>query len=396
MTYRSIGVAAIVCLVVLGCDGTGGNGTLADRASELTPVALGQPLAAVTDVEAAQFTRGELLFDSTFTPPMGLGPLFNGSGCSDCHAFPIPGSGGVETVLHATAFRGGVCDELQDVGGPVIQLKVTPALHDALGIWQKPIPARATGMGIRTTPAVWGSGLLDAIPDSEILAHADPSDRDGDGVAGRPNWTVDGRLGRFGRKAQVASLHDFVGIAFTMEMGLTNSISPDEQTVDGQPLPPGVDPLPDPELSDDDLAATEAFVRFLAPPAPLPNPDGGQGRAIFTRIGCATCHIPELVTGTSPIHALSNKVVPAYTDLLLHDMGPELADICFGVATPGDFRTEPLWGLRYRFEFLHDGRAKSVSDAITEHGGEALGARDRFNALSATERALLLNFLGSL
>jgi CxxC motif-containing protein (DUF1111 family) len=149
---------------------------------------------------------------------------------------------------------------------------------------------------------------------------------------------------------------------------------------------------------------TDAFVRFLAPPAPLKlSNEGKRGREIFSRIGCARCHVPKLKTGEHPVKALRNKEVAAYTDLLLHDIGQEGADICLGVATPSEFRTEPLMGLRLSEQieegeprFLHDGRARSIEEAITLHGGEGTNARDKFRALSEAYRRALLTFLRSL
>jgi CxxC motif-containing protein (DUF1111 family) len=143
--------------------------------------------------------------------------------------------------------------------------------------------------------------------------------------------------------------------------------------------------------------ATTAFVRFLAPPEPLPRTMVEQrGRITFSGIGCAACHIPVLVTGPNRVRALSHRVFHPYTDLLLHDMGPDLADICLGRARPEEFRTEPLMGLRFKTTFLHDGRAATIEQAISLHGGEATAARDRFLRLSAGARNALLGFLKSL
>jgi CxxC motif-containing protein (DUF1111 family) len=358
---------------------------------------LGGPLPQLSVAQLNQFAAGTALFKKVFTPETGLGPLFNNTGCVKCHTTPVDGGAGVQAAQHGSAFVNGVCNDLTDKGGPVFQTKATAALTDAMGIYQEPLPPEITATARRTTSSIWGSGLLDAVPDSEILAHADPNDRDGDGVFGRPNLTADGRVGRFGRKGQVATLREFVAGAFVMEIGITNSLFPAEQTVAGQPLPPGVDPTPDPELSDEDLDAVDAFVRYLAPPPSTASPELAQdGGALFARIGCATCHIPTLHTGPNPVRALDRRAVPAYTDLLLHDMGQELADICLGLAKPSEFRTEPLWGLRFRFEFLHDGQAGTVARAIELHGGEAAAARERFQGLSPEDRDLLLRFLGSL
>src|SRR5207237_5405428 len=173
-----------------------------------------------------------------------------------------PAEGGEDVEVHATAFHGAGarCDDLAAVGGQVIQKQLTPALSDFLHITAEPIPAAATDSGHRTTLDLFGFGLLDAVPDAVILARADPSDRNGDGISGRPNRTADGRLGRFGRKAQAATLREFNADAFVNEMGITSPTEPREQTVAGAPLPPGVDPTPDPELSQDAVDATTAFV----------------------------------------------------------------------------------------------------------------------------------------
>jgi CxxC motif-containing protein (DUF1111 family) len=242
-----------------------------------------------------------------------------------------------------------------------------------------------------------GFGLLEAVPDREILALAAFNNRHGHGLSGRPNRTADGRLGRFGRKAQIATLSEFNAGAFLNEMGITSPTQPNEQLIRGRPFPSGVDPTPDPELSQEAVDTTTAFVRFLAPPDPLPRTHVEErGRVTFSQIGCASCHVPMLVTGPNRVRALSRRVFHPYTDLLLHDMGPDLADICLGHATPSEFRTEPLMGLRFKTAFLHDGRATSIEQAIQAHGGEATAIRGRFLRLSAGEHDALLKFLSGL
>src|SRR2546427_1768739 len=366
---------------------------------------LGSPLPRLSAAQRARFEAGRSVFATVFTPATGLGPLCNAVSCASCHEQPVVGGGGnndpaegsEDVEVHATAFRGGQCDDLAAVGGPVFQKQVTPALAAALHITAEPIPAAATDSGHRTTPDLFGFGLLDAVPDAEILALADPLDLNGDGISGRPNRTADGRLGRFGRKAQVATLREFNTDAFVMEMGITDPGNQTEQTIGGMPLPPGVDPLPEPEIIAEQFDAADAFVRFLAPPprAPL-DITGVQGAGVFGRIGCASCHVAQLVTGNNPVPALQFRKVLAYTDLLLHDMGPDLADICLGDAQPSEFRTEPLMGLRFATAFLHDGRAATVAQAIELHGGEGLAARNRFLRLTPFQRATLLRFLGTL
>jgi len=358
----------------------------------------GEPLRGLTRAERDRFARGRAVFGREFTEETGLGPLFNAVSCGECHEEPVPGGVGDEVEVHATALlQDGTCDALSRLGGPVYQQQVTPALRLALGIEEEPVPAEATGRARRTSPAIMGLGLLDAVPDAAILRRADPDDKDGDGVSGRPNRFFDGRLGRFGRKAFVPTLREFNDGAFPIEQGVTIPAQPVEDTVAGSPLPPGVDPAADPEIGSEDLVLTDAFVRLLAPPQPARSTfSTRRGGRIFDSIGCDSCHVPQLRTGHSPTKALRNKTVRAYTDLLLHDMGPELADICLGLAAPSEFRTEPLMGLRLRSLFLHDGRAGSIDEAIRQHGGEGKRARDRFVALSDAERRALLAFLGSL
>ncbi len=389
---------AFVSLAILGC-------LLFIPACRKAPK-LGDPLDGLTPEQLNQFNRGRAVFERVFTPETGLGPLFNEAACARCHESPVAGGPGEEVEVHASAFfpESGFCDPLIQKGGPVIQQFVTPALKAALGIDSEPFPAEATGRGLRTSPDVFGFGLLDAVPEATILALADPDDRDHDGISGRPNRFFDGRLGRFGRKALVPTLREFNAGAFAIEQSVTNPAVPDENTVGGNPLPPGVDPLPEPEINQEETDLTDAFVRFLAPPAPLKlTEEGKRGRKIFSNIGCARCHLPKLKTGDNPVKALRYKEVAAYTDLLLHDMGRELADICLGLATPSEFRTEPLMGLRLSEQieegqprFLHDGRARSVEEAIRLHGGEGAASRDKFNALSEADRKALLAFLRSL
>jgi CxxC motif-containing protein (DUF1111 family) len=362
------------------------------------PPAVGDPLRGLTPDELLRFQEGREVFRRVFTPETGLGPLFNADACGECHENPVVGGSGDEVELHVARLRpDGVCDPLADQGGFVIQQHVTPALHAALGIDSEPVPAAATGRANRSTPDLFGFGLLDAVPDSEILALADPDDRNHDGISGRPNRFVDGRLGRFGRKAFVPTLREFTQGAFVIEQGITNPAVPTEESIGGAAIPPGVDPVPEPEIGAAEVERCVDFVRFLAPPPHLPlDTEGGRGKLIFGTIGCAACHVPALTTGDSPVAALRHRRVEAYTDLLLHDMGAARADICLGEASPSEFRTEPLMGLRLMTTFMHDGKAKTVEEAIALHGGEAAPARDRFMRLTALERAALLRFLSSL
>ena len=390
---------------VAACDRQplGGRATGAEAAPDTNPAFLvaarepGDPLPFLTLGQRALFERGRGVFQTEFTPATGLGPLFNNTACSQCHEDPVVGAGGEEVETHQAAFHYGACDDLSAIGGPVIQDSVTAALHTALGIGKEPRLPEATGTAHRTTPSLLGFGLLEAVPEAEILAFADPFDRNGDGVSGRPNRTADGRLGRFGRKAQFATLREFNAGAFANEMGITSPDEPSEATIRGHPFPAGVDPTPEPELTREATDAATAFVQLLAPPAPLPRTVVEQrGGFVFLGLGCASCHVPVLVTGPNRVSALSLKIVQPYSDLLLHDLGPDLADICLARARPAEFRTEPLMGLRFKTAYLHDGRAASIDEAIQAHGGEATRARGRFLRLSPADRDALVRFLKGL
>jgi CxxC motif-containing protein (DUF1111 family) len=351
----------------------------------------GAPLSGLSGAERRQFVRGSAIFNQLFTPATGLGPLFNESGCADCHSDPTPGGSGSEVEVHGSRYYGnGTCDLLEDQGGFVFQEFATPALTAATGLTSEPIPSIAA-IGRRTTPQVFGRGLLDAVPDAELLALAASEARTDPRAAGRAAVLPDGRVGKFGRKANAATLLDFNTDAFFFEMGITSPARPVEGLVGALPMPPGVDPAPDPEISASDLAAANDFVSFLAAPT-----GSTEENVTFQSIGCATCHVPQLTTGPSPVPALSNRRVRAFSDLLLHDMGSGLADICLGVAKPSEFRTEPLMGLRLRTRYLHDGRASSLDEAIEAHGGQASAARRRYEGLTSAQRLALLQYLRTL
>src|SRR5437762_9764268 len=227
---------------------------------------LGEPLAGLTRQQRAQFQEGKKIFQRVFEPKDGLGPLFNGNSCAECHETPVLGGVGDEVEVHATRFVApDSCDPLFQEGGPVIQQEATPLLK-AKGIEKEQIPPSATAQARRSTPPVFGFGLVDAIPESTILSHEGYPDGRGEAISGRANRTIDGRVGRFGRKAAVAALTDFNAGAFPQEMGVTTPLSPVEETINGKPVPPEADPAPDPEISVEDIEKVTAFTRLLAPP----------------------------------------------------------------------------------------------------------------------------------
>jgi CxxC motif-containing protein (DUF1111 family) len=361
------------------------------------PAKPGDPLPGLTAEQRKLFEEGRKLVEREFNQETGLGPLFNAPACGECHEDPVAGGSGDEVEIHVAVVRDdGTCDPLVERGGLVIQQFATPLLHAAMGIDREPVPPEATVQAGRKTAALFGLGLLDTVSDATILSYADPEDRNRDGISGRPNRFFDGRLGRFGRKGFVPSLREFNDGATVVEQGVTNPAVPAEESIGGELIPPGVDPVPEPEIDPRAIDAVDAFVRFLAPPASGKlTREGKRGRSLFSNIGCAACHVPTLVTDRSPIKALDHVSVAAYTDLLLHDLGAELSDICLGLASPSEFRTQPLMGLHLNANFLHDGRASTIEQAVLLHSGEASTSRDRFKQLSASDRAALLRFLES-
>ena len=385
----SVGAPVLAFLISTGCK------------SPRQP-ALGEPLANLTREQRAQFNEGKHVFQRVFKPEDGLGPLFNGNSCAECHEKPVVGGIGDEIEVHATRFTPpDSCDPLFEEGGPVVQQDATPLLRE-LGVLKEPVPLHATSEARRSTPPLFGFGLVDAIPEATILANEDAAHKHPDGIRGHANRTIDGRVGRFGRKAAAATLFEFNTGAFPQEMGVTTPFSPTEETISGTPIPPETDPARDPEISTNDIEKVTAFTRLLAPPPQLvftARSDrylAERGKKLFAELLCAECHIPEMTTGPSTIKALDRKTVALYSDLLLHDMGTNLADICLNLAHPPEFRTEMLMGLRFRDKFLHDGSAKTVLGAIERHGGEAQRSRDRYKAMTEKDKKALLKFLSSI
>ena len=393
MLRSSTRLPILLCSVLTGCG-------IADETEVEAPA--GTPLPGVTTYESEQFVLGQALFNRTFTPEEGLGPLFNQVSCSSCHDLPTSGGHGAEPVTKVSDFdeRTG-CNLLKEDGGDLLQASVVPALRTA-GILPERIPVSATAVTELRAPALYGIGLVEVIEDEDILIKADPDDQDGDGISGRPGLGPDGSLGRFGSKAQHATLSEFIENAIRGEMGLTTPAHPVEEMPNGLPLPEGSDPVPDPEIETSDLDLLGAYIGFLAQPprrtldSPEDQAASEEGRQIFANIGCATCHTPTLVTGNHQSSALNRKRFRIYSDLLLHDMGPELASICAPGASPSEWRTTRLVGLYLRSEFLHDGRARSVRDAILMHGGEAESARYRFQDLTPELQQSVLLFLRTL
>ncbi len=244
--------------------------------------------------------------------------------------------------------------------------------------------------------------MVARITEADILRRADPEDRDGNGISGRPNLDTTGRVGRFGRKAQHATLRGFIEEALRQEIGITTPNHPEEVSFNGADLPAGADIAADPEATEEQLRLLVDYIDLLAPPRRLlpddrePLADIEEGERIFRFAGCEACHTPFFTLGSSGSKAFDGKSFRLYSDLLLHDMGPELAATCTEGTTPSEWKTARLVGLGHRSEFLHDGRAQRIRDAIELHGGEGAASRDIFRRLTQQARRQILAFLRTL
>ena len=377
----------------------------------------------------------------------GLGPTFNALSCSSCHLLDgrgkppegpddgerglllrlsIPGTDRHGAPLPEPVYGGQLQDRaILDVSPEGEFLIVYQELAGTFGdgesysLRQPMYQFRDLAFGDlhpetmispRVAPAIVGMGLLEAIREADILAAADPLDADGDGVSGRPNMVWDVRkgrlmLGRFGWKANQPTVEQQTAGAFLGDLGITSDLFPDENCTAPQAgcleAPNGGSP----EIGPERLAKVVLYTQTLAVPAmrDFHDPQVSRGADLFAGAGCAVCHTPQHTTGTHQLEAVRDQVIYPYTDLLLHDMGPELAD---GrpdfVATGQEWRTPPLWGIGLvetvngHTMFLHDGRARNMSEAILWHGGEGASARDAFKSFSKAERDALIRFLKSL
>ncbi|MEN9845079.1 MAG: hypothetical protein RIS36_226 [Pseudomonadota bacterium] len=365
-----------------------------------------------------------------------LGPTFNAPSCVSCHG----GNGrgalrvtrraiGSDTVVKVSLPRG----KASPHGGPIpvpgigLQIRdhgVAPHHPEAVVrlLWRneaeayndgtpytlraptvkltkpQPVIPRGTLTSLRRAPPVFGSGLLDAVSDTEILSRADPADTNGDGISGRANvvWNLQTRsmtIGRFGFKASSPTLRQQVAAAYATDMGITNPLFKRGSKA--------------PDISAAILDATTFYSATLGVPMARDqnDPTVMRGRTLFSQFGCHSCHTPTLTTGSGSHPALSQQTIHPFTDLLLHDMGEGLADHRPDfTATGSEWRTTPLWGIGLTEQvlngraatYLHDGRARSLEEAILWHGGEASGAQSRFKESAAVERGALITFLRSL
>lgn len=410
-----------------------------------------------TDEIRKQFSSGNQVFTATWDPAPGpkpdtdgLGPLFNRASCFDCHLdngrgrppdrpgdmletslvrVSVPGldaHGGPNPVpvygdqINDRAIAGVPPEAKPEILWREEKSRYKDGTHYSLrrpvvtltkpgyGAWPKD-----TLMSLRMANPIIGLGLLEAVPDETLTALADPDDVDHDGISGRVNkvWDVPSRsmkIGRFGWKANVASLRNQIAGAALGDMGLSNPVMPIDLCLPGQDACSRVARAartPELEISPAQFEDLLIYSSFIAVPRQRGHdwPEVQRGEASFRDMGCAACHIPTLITAPDARPEFADQTIHPFTDLLLHDMGEGLADHRPDFAASGrEWRTTPLWGLGLTQKvsghtyLLHDGRARNVAEAILWHGGEAEAAKDNFRRASKSTRDDLLTFLNSL
>jgi CxxC motif-containing protein (DUF1111 family) len=362
------------------------------------------PVAGLTNAQNARHLRGDVAFtDEVFARATGLGPVFVATSCGSCHLGE--GKGHPFTTLTRFGQTDSSGNKFMHLGGPQLQDRALP------GYVPEKIPSGATSSRF-LPPANSGLGFIELVSDADIIAMSDPNDLNGDGIKGLPNWnnvpayavirsnaiTRNGKyICRFGKKGSVYDLLQQTVNAYNQDMGITSAFEPKD-------VYSGLDI--EPEISLNKVHDVVFYLQTLKVPLQRNANDADMitGKQLFIDANCSGCHKPELKTGASPIEALSNKIFSPYTDLLLHDMGAALDDgYTEGTAKTSAWRTPALWGLGLspnsqggQYFLMHDGRARSIEEAIQLHGGEAANSKNKFNALSDVEKQKLIRFLKSL
>jgi len=369
---------------------------------------LGGPIQGLDEATQARWEAGKSLMERSFAPSEGLGPAYNATSCAACHHFPAAGGSAGRFrdfhLMQATAEDGTRSDRGTDPEGPLRTIYSVPEGHVP--------PAAGADVAARRVPlSAFGVGLFALVADEDILALQDPEDADGDGISGRAHLRPEG-VGRFGYKAQSATLERLVRGSLRDQMGITtpavdfaatlaerrsllDALLPSAQAHPSNlDADPGVDsdPVSDPELAGDDVRDLITFLAFLAPPPPVNlgrDEEVARGRELFGQLGCMSCHRPTLPTPLGPI--------PAWTDLLLHDMGDDMGpDVAVGDASQTEWRTTPLGAVRLHIPYMHDNSAPAYRFTSQGHGGEALASSVAFRELNEADRADLNTFLDSL
>lgn len=403
------------------------------------------PASNLTEEERALFFSGNAFFNQAWVVAPastssrdGIGPIFHARSCSTCHARDgrsgppegdEPITRGVVLLSIGNAPDGAPLPDpvygpqLQPFGVPGVPGEASPHLsyeeregrYDDGEVYSLRVPTLELrdpaygpfdpdlGASVRMAPAMVGLGLLEAVTVADLEALADPDDLDGDGISGELQRLPDGRIGRFGWKAGQPTVRDQSAAAFAGDMGLTNTDRSEGPCTEAQAECMDAPNGGDPEVSDEILDRVALYSQTLAVPARPRAAEVLEGRELMRTLGCTSCHTPTHVTGATEPASLAHQRIFPYTDLLLHDMGPELADGRAEYEASGsEWRTPPLWGVGLvprvngHDALMHDGRARGFAEAILWHGGEAAAAAEAFRALSQEDRALLLAFLESL
>jgi CxxC motif-containing protein (DUF1111 family) len=380
---------------------------VAAAAQEIQP-RMGEPVPGLNAAQQARFDTGKQAFEHVFDTPGGLGPIMNDESCAACHSLPGVGGAGAKVVTRFGK-AGPPFDPLESLGGSLLQREaIEPKCLEF-------VPPEADVNINRITPSAFGAGLVEAIKPQDITRRETMPPPGVSGRAHRVHAAEDPpdarkKVGRFGWKAQVATLLTFSGDASVNELGFTNRLFPVENAPNGnQKLLALCDSVPDPEDGPDpegfDQIDRQAdFQKFLAQPPQTPR-SGMPGEALFVSVGCAACHVntPYLTLATAE-PPLSGKMIKPYSDFLLHNMGSLADGIVQGDAKEDEFRTPSLWGLRVRANtaLLHDGRItagtaeENLKNAIAAHDGEALVAANNFGQLPTADKDKVVRFLLSL
>jgi|SoiMetStandDraft_2_1073263.scaffolds.fasta_scaffold04899_4 CxxC motif-containing protein (DUF1111 family) len=361
----------------------------------------GQPLAGLPPDVLALFEAGQEEFEAAADVGKGLGPVFNDVSCVACHSNPKVGGDSNITETRFGRITKGAFDPMTERGGSLLQVR---GVDPGRGCGPEIVPPEATIIAKRKTTSLFGLGLVDNVPDTTFLDIARAQQARTPEVAGQPSIVKDvtsgrHRLGRFGWKAQVATLMTFAADAYLNEMGITSPTFPKKNLPNGDAsrLEQCNGLKSDPEDNGDAVAAFTDFMMFLAPPPRGPiTAQVTAGQAVFDQIGCASCHVRALTTGPNAIAALDRVRFEPFSDFLLHDMGSLGDSIEQGAAGGRQMRTAPLWGLRVRTTYLHDGRASSVEAAILAHDGQGRGAMREYTHLDDAGKRALRAFLQSL
>lgn len=387
---------------------------VASLSAQVPQPRMGEPLHGLTPAELQRFQAGRADFTQVFSVAMGLGPIFNQSSCASCHNNPIGGPGSITVTRFGYTDSKGGFDPLAALGGSLLQAQ---AIDVAC---QEVVHPSANTTATRVTTSVLGLGLLEAIPDAAIVARE--TNPPSAAVSGRVRWvpmleapSAPLRAGRFGWKAQLATVLSFSGDAAQNELGFTNRLLPTENAPNGNTALLQVwDSLPDPEDQADAnglhfIDRVTDFQRFLAAPPQTPR-SGMSGEAIFAAVGCADCHAPSYTTVNDPALPLPlrNQVIKPYSDFLLHDMATAGDFIADGDAGVTEIRTPPLWGVRNRDPLWHDGRVAGgtlqsrmlgPTGIIFQHqsfGSESRPSALAFAALPPADQQKVVDFLDSL